>query len=129
LNKLLSGEQPLGKAFWLFGVVGSLVWLVIYGLVRALVFVGAAVFVFIGDMSNSPQDVNTPMIAVSRSSIAVITGAALYLAIVCVGIWRSAGRDTESLLMAYIARLAVLAYFAGAVTAILIAAYKWEVTR
>lgn len=127
--RLLSGEQPLGKAFWLFGVVGALVWVVIYLLVRGLIFIGSAVLVLLGAFSNSPPDIDTPLTAVSKPSIAIFTAAALYLAVVCVGIWRSAGRDSESLMMANLARLAVLVYFAGVVTEVLMIAYHWEVTR
>ena len=129
LNKLWGGEQPLGKAFWLFGVVGSLVWVAIYLLVRGVVFVGAAVLVFLGDMSNSPGDIDTPLIAVSKSSITVIIAAVLYLTIVCVGIWRSSGRYTESRLAANLARVAVCVYLAAVVAEVLMIAYRWEITR
>ncbi len=83
IGKLWRGEYSLVISYWLFGVLGSYVLVVILGVVVAL----------------------TPSLGLAA---AVWAGFLAYVVLTSVGIWRAAGKYTGPALWGFLARLAVV---------------------
>lgn len=110
ITNLWKGEMPLWKAFWVYGVIMS----VLLYLATVLAANGILVLVFFFIFSQSVPFNGTLLFA------AILLPGAAYQVLSSVGIWRSADNYSGRRVNSIMARAAVMAYLALAVLAIYI---------
>ena len=120
IGHLWRGEYSLGKAFWVFGILISVLW---YFVTKFLSMALMVLMLLIGFSGPSAPD---GLLAGSISilfAMAVLTLA--YEVLAGVGIWRSAGKFPGKSAYAVLARGAVALYLAVIVGGVAVAVQTW----
>ena len=120
IGRLWHGEYSLGKAFWLFGIVISIIW---YFVTKFLSMALMVAMLFIGFSGPSAPNGLLGGSLFILAAMAVLTLA--YQVLAGVGIWRSAGTFSGKPAYAISARCAVALYLTVFVGSIVVAVNIW----
>jgi hypothetical protein len=120
IGRLWRGEYSLGKAFWLFGIVISIIW---YFVTKFLSVALMVAMLFIGFSGPSAPNGLLGGSLFILAAMAVLTLS--YQILAGVGIWRSAGTFPGKLAYAIFARCAVALYLTVFVGGIVVAVNTW----
>jgi len=119
-GRLWRGEYSLGKAFWLFGIVISILW---YFVTKFLSMALMVAMLFIGFSGPSaPAGLLNGSLFIFFAMV-VLTLA--YEVLVGVGIWRSAAKFTGKWIYSILARGAVALYLAVFICSVVVAVQTW----
>ena len=120
IGRLWRGEYSLGKAFWVFGVLISVLW---YFATKFLSMALLVLMLFLGFSGPS-----APAGLLSGSLFIFFAMAVLTLAyevLVGVGIWRSAAKFTGNRVYSFLARGTVALYLAVIICGVAVAVQTW----
>jgi hypothetical protein len=119
IGQLWRGEYSLGKAFWVFGILISVLW---YFVTKFLSMALLVLMLLIGFGGPSADGLLAGSLSI-LFAMAVLTLA--YEVLAGVGIWRSAGKFPGKSAYAVFARGAVALYFALIVGGVAVALQTW----
>ena len=123
IGRLWRGEYSLGKAFWVFGILISVLW---YFATKFLSMALLVAMLFIGFSGPSAPD---GLLGGSLFILAVMIAITLaYALLVSVGIWRSAANFAGKSAYSFLARGAVVLYLGIYVGSVVVAVNVWVTT-
>jgi hypothetical protein len=120
MGRLWRGEYSLGKAFWVFGILISVLWYF------ATKFLSTALLVLMLFIGFSGPSAPNGLLGGSLFILAAMAALTLaYQVLAGVGIWRSAGTFSGKPAYAIFARCAVALYLTVFVGSIVVAVNTW----
>ena len=124
IGRLWRGEYSLDKAFWVFGILISVLW---HFATKFLAVVLLVLMLFIGFSGPSAPNGLLGGSLFILAAMAVITLA--YEVLAGVGIWRSANRFQGNAVYSLLARGVVVLYFALFVWSVFAGVHTWLATN